>query len=277
MIDDTADTNRVRSQSFGSAAGDYERFRTGPPENLVEWMLPAHVGTVVDLGAGTGALTRMLIDRADVVVAVEPDERMRRELTANVPAAQAMEGRGEHIPLPDAAADAVLASSSWHWMDLVPTLHEVGRVLVPGGWLGTVWSGPDPEGALFAQAKVLLSQEGSGGGQAASSTDAQLGEEEFSSLILGDGNRPEIGLEIPDGVPFEQPEYRVHTWEVPLNADQLVGLLGTLSWVLTMEEDARNRVFSETRRILKELLGIEGEVTVDVEYKAEAWRARRVS
>jgi ubiquinone/menaquinone biosynthesis C-methylase UbiE len=37
------------------------------------------------------------------------------------------------MPLPDAGADAVIASSSWHWMDPVPTLTEVGRVLVPAG------------------------------------------------------------------------------------------------------------------------------------------------
>ena len=115
---------------------------------------------MVDLGAGTGALTRLLVGRADEVVAVEPDDRMRAVLTESVPGARAVAGRGESIPLPDASADAVLASSSWHWMDTVPTLLEVGRVLVPGGTLAAIWSGPDPESGMIAEAQALLGGEG---------------------------------------------------------------------------------------------------------------------
>ena len=124
---------------------------------------PAPVRTAVDLGAGTGALTRLLVGRADEVVAVEPDDRMRAVLAESVPGVRAVAGRGESIPLPDASADAVMASSSWHWMDTVPTLLEVGRVLVPGGTLAAVWSGPDPDSGLIAQARALLQRRGTSG------------------------------------------------------------------------------------------------------------------
>src|ERR1700733_7612673 len=149
----SAETKAARASSFGGAATLYERYRPGPPVEAVEWVLPERVGRVVDLGAGTGALTRLLIGRADEVVAVEPDDRMRAVLTASVPGVRAVAGRGESIPLPDASADAVLASSSWHWMDPVPTLLEVSRVLVPGGTLAAIWSGPDPETGLINQAR----------------------------------------------------------------------------------------------------------------------------
>jgi SAM-dependent methyltransferase len=263
--------NDPRSQTFGEIAGHYERFRPGPPEALVEWMLPGHVGTVVDLGAGTGALTRMLIAKADEVVAVEPDARMREELTRLVPQARSLEGKGESIPLPDHVAAAVLASSSWHWMDPVPTLHEVARVLQPGGRLGAIWSGPDPDGALLVQARELLSQ-----GNAPSSGEA-IRADEFTSLIQGDGNRPESSFEIPPGVPFSQPEHQVLTWDVALNADELIGLLGTFSWIILLSAAERDRLFSEARRILSELLGVEGDVTIDVGFRAEAWRCQRDS
>jgi SAM-dependent methyltransferase len=267
-------TGETRSQSFGSIASAYERYRSGPPVELVEWMLPGHVSTVVDLGAGTGAMTRLLVSRAESVIAVEPDDRMRAELVVNVPEAHAVSGRGESMPLPDGTADVVLASSSWHWMDPIPTLHEVARVLLPGGLLGAVWAGPDPEGALLSQAKELLARESGTRGDAAG-VDEGLAEEEFSALVQGDGNRPDIGLVIPDGVPFEQPEHQRHTWDVALNADELIGLLGTFSWVILMPEEARFRLFKEARRILREMLGVEGEVTVDVAFQAEAWRTRR--
>ena len=151
-----AHEKEVRSGSFGSVATDYERYRQGPPQAAVDWILPPGLGTVVDLGAGTGALTRLLVGRAEKVVAIEPDDRMRSVLTQEIPGIRALAGRGESIPLPDGSADAVLASSSWHWMDPVPTLNEVGRVLVPGGVLGALWSGPDPEGPFLAQAQALL-------------------------------------------------------------------------------------------------------------------------
>jgi len=206
-------------------------------------------------------LTRLLIDRAEDVVAVEPDDRMRSILVDEVPGVRAVTGRGESIPLPDGCADAVLASSSWHWMDPVPTLHEVGRVLAPGGILGALWSGPDPEGPFLVQAQALLAEQ--------SSADA--------SLLMGDASRPWPSLEIPAGVPFEQPEHRMFTWDIALNADELIGLLGTFSWIITMPEETRARVTTEARRLLRELLGVEGEVTVDVAFRSDAWRSRRLS
>jgi SAM-dependent methyltransferase len=259
------------SGSFGAIASQYERYRPGPPVATVDWFLPIRVGRVIDLGAGTGALTRLLIDRSDEVVAVEPDDRMRSVLAEHVPGARAMMGRGESIPVPDRCADAVLASSSWHWMDPIPTLLEVARVLVPGGIVGALWSGPDPEGAFMVQARDLLAAQS--GADAASVGETDGGD--IGSLILGESLRPIIGFEIPPGVPFDQPEHEVFTWDVALNADELIGLLGTLSWIITMPDDRRERVVAEARRLLRELLGVEGDVTVDVAFRADAWRARR--
>ena len=130
-----------RASSFGGVAAHYARYRPGPPDAAVEWILSGRVGTVVDLGAGTGGLSRVLLGHADHVVAVEPDDRMRRILEERVPRVRTVPGRGEAMPLPDRSADAVVAASSWHWMDPLSTLTEVGRVLVPGGALGALWSG----------------------------------------------------------------------------------------------------------------------------------------
>ena len=105
----------------------YARYRPGPPAEAVEWLVPDRVDRVVDLGAGTGALSRLLVGRAGEVVAVEPDGRMREVLGTTVPEARAVHGTGESIPLPDGSADAVIASTSWHWMDAVPALHEAVR------------------------------------------------------------------------------------------------------------------------------------------------------
>ena len=263
----TAEQKAERASSFGGAASHYERHRPGPPVQAVDWVLSQPVRTVVDLGAGTGALTRLLIGRADEVVAVEPDDRMRAVLAESVPGVRAVAGRGEKIPLPDGSVDAVLASSSWHWMDPVPTLNEVGRVLVPGGTLAAIWSGPDPGSPFLAQAQALLSGEGT----------VALDEEDQSELsrALDDPIARESVLEIPPGVPFDQPERTAITWDVALSADELIGLLGTFSWVILMEEAARARLFETARRLLRDALGVEGDVTVDVGYRTEVFKARR--
>src|ERR1700722_12283279 len=87
-----------RARSFGAIAEHYERYRPGPPADAVDWVVPANCRSAVDLGAGTGALTRMLVDRAPEVFAVEPDSRMRTVLKELVPVAEVMGGVGEAIP-----------------------------------------------------------------------------------------------------------------------------------------------------------------------------------
>jgi SAM-dependent methyltransferase len=265
----TAEEKAARAASFGDAAGHYERYRPGPPRAAVEWILPTRVGTAVDLGAGTGALSRLLVGRADEVIAVEPDDRMRAVLADAVPGVRAAAGRAESMPLPDASVDAVIASSSWHWVDLVPALQEVGRVLVPGGTLGALWSGLDPESAFIADATALLGDAGGGLGM------GDQVERELSRAASDPAAG--TGLEIPPGVPFDQPEHTVLRWEAALNADELIGLLGTFSWVILMEDDARSRLLETARRLLGEQLGVDGDATVELGFRADVWKARRRS
>ncbi len=257
----SADEKVVLAGSFGAVATHYERYRPGPAAAAVDWYLPGPVERVVDLGAGTGALTRLLTGRAAEVVAVEPDDRMRAVLASEVPAARAVRGTGESIPLADGWADAVLASTSWHWMDPVPTLHEVGRVLAPGGVFGALWTGPDPEGQFVTEARALMSDRL---GSATGSLAGIVGWDQQDAMVLG----------IPPGVPFDQPEHEHFTWEIALDADDLLGLLGTLSRVITMGVQEREAVFAEARRLLG-ALGIEGTHTVAVAFRTDAWRARR--
>jgi SAM-dependent methyltransferase len=167
---------------------------------------------------------------------------------------------------------AVLASSSWHWMETVPTLREIARVLVPGGVVSAMWSGPDPDSGLVAQAQALLA--GNGGDSA---TEMGIDEQSQADLsaAMSDQNNLVQALVIPPDLPFDRPEQRIITWNVALNADELIGLLGTFSWVILMEDGARERLFEAARRVLHDALGVSGEATVDVGYRAEVFKARR--
>jgi SAM-dependent methyltransferase len=259
------DDKAARASSFGGIAQHYERFRPGPPQVAVDWYVPTRVARIVDLGAGTGGLTRSLIDKADEVVAVEPDDRMRAVLAQQLPSVRALKGRGESIPLPDRSVDAVLASASWHWMDVDPTLREVARVLVPGGVLGAVWAGTDSDGPFMSQARAML---------AGRRDDANAEQGELAS-VLDPGEERMFGFDVSSSsLPFEPPEHEVFQWDVALNADELIGLLGTLSWVILMPDDKRAALFDEARRLLKDLHGVGGDVTVDVRFRADCFRTR---
>jgi SAM-dependent methyltransferase len=98
---------------------------------------------VLDLGAGTGAMTRRLIGRAKRVHAVDIDPRMLAVLAETCPDVSVHEGTAERIPLPDASVDAVVVASAWHWMDPGTAIPEVARVLRPSGQLIIVWNRRD--------------------------------------------------------------------------------------------------------------------------------------
>ncbi len=125
-------------RSFDQAADLYADVRPGYPAAALDWLLPASAARVLDLGAGTGKLTRLLADRRLDVIAVEPSPQMAAALAEYVPEADLRLGPAEQIPLPDADVDVVLAGQAFHWFDAARALPEIARVLRPGGLFGIV-------------------------------------------------------------------------------------------------------------------------------------------
>jgi ubiquinone/menaquinone biosynthesis C-methylase UbiE len=132
-----------RAGSFGSVAEVYERARPGYPEDAVRWLVGSKPRDVVDLAAGTGKLTRSLVALGHRVTAVEPLPEMLAQLHSAVPAATAVTGTAESMPLADGAADVVTVAQAFHWFDHAAALREIARVLRPGGRLGLVWNTRD--------------------------------------------------------------------------------------------------------------------------------------
>ena len=150
----------ARARSFGAAAADYHRARTGYTEDDVAWALGLSDGRtaarlrVLDLAAGTGRLTLALLaagvgagGAVGTVYAVEPDPGMRAEFARQVPPGlvRLHDGTAEAIPLPDASVDAVVVGSAFHWFDPSRALPEIARVLRPGGTLTALWTQPDED------------------------------------------------------------------------------------------------------------------------------------
>jgi len=129
-----------RAASFARVADAYERARPGYPADAVLWLAGETPCDVVDLGAGTGKLTRSLAALGHHVVAVEPLPEMLDRLRAAVPGVTAVVGTAESMPLPDDSTDVVACAQAFHWFDHGPALAEIARVLRPGGRVALVWN-----------------------------------------------------------------------------------------------------------------------------------------
>jgi SAM-dependent methyltransferase len=152
-----SDSHAEQARSFDRVAGAYQNARPSYPAAALEWVLEAAPGRrVVDLAAGTGKLTEVLVAVGADVTAVEPLANMRAELERALPSVRALDGTAEQMPLPDASADAVFVGQAFHWFDAPAALAEIARVLVPGGALGLVWNLRDERVPWVADLTVAL-------------------------------------------------------------------------------------------------------------------------
>lgn len=134
---------RHRAESFGGVAAAYAEYRPSYPDEAVQWLVGTSPGRVLELGAGTGALTTRLSSLGHEVIATDPSVDMLGHLRAALPQARVMVARAESIALPSSAVDIVAAAQAFHWFDRDRALFEIARVLRPGGVLALVWNSAD--------------------------------------------------------------------------------------------------------------------------------------
>jgi SAM-dependent methyltransferase len=155
--------------AFGRTAREYELGRPEWPAELLDEVV-ADLGLgpdaeVLDLGAGTGKLTRLLVPRFARVVAVEPDDAMRAVLEEVVPGAEAIAGSAESIPLADGEVNAVFSGEAFHWFATPETVAELERVLRPRGAFVIFWNiFLEQESPLDDRVEVVLDEAFARGG-----------------------------------------------------------------------------------------------------------------
>jgi SAM-dependent methyltransferase len=247
--------------AFGAVAGEYDRLRSGPPPEALDWMLPPDATEALELGAGTGILTRLLLERIGHVTAVEPDERMRAVLNTTTPGADVRAGVAEELPAESSSCDVVIAASAWHWVDEARAVPEVARALRPGGTLALVWSGPDRSvdwmRSLWAGGIVF-------------------NPEERDAVDQNRRQRHVVDLEAGGPSPFHPPETALFRWTKSMTREDLVALSATYSVIITMDEPARERHLDAMRRFLDEQEFLAGRDVIDVPMRAYCWRATKV-
>jgi SAM-dependent methyltransferase len=129
-----------RARSFGAVVDAYERGRPSWPRDGVAWLIGQRPARVLDLGAGTGKLTRVVAALGHEVVAVEPDPAMLARLRRLLPGIDARAGSAEAIPLAAASVDVVVCGQAFHWFQPDQALPEMHRVLRPRGRLAVTYN-----------------------------------------------------------------------------------------------------------------------------------------
>jgi SAM-dependent methyltransferase len=225
------------SMPTGSGDGwaeDYERGRPGWPPGAVDVAGLPPSATVLDLGAGTGKLTRRLVPAFDRVIAVEPADAMRRTLETICPEAEALPGTGQAIPLADASVDAVFVAQAFHRFDDECAVAEIARVLRPRGAVALMWNVPaGPWEPSTATAEELLTERGPS-------------EVSYIPLDLG-GPRYAAG-EWPLAEPAFEPleEVRLPNLQT-LDLEGLVAFYASMGWIGDLPDDERLPLLAEVR------------------------------
>jgi len=215
-----------QARSFDRVADAYERGRPGWPPELLDLLPVPDEATVLDLGAGTGKLTRVLAARYAHVIALEPLAEMRAILAERVPAAEPLPGVAEAIPLDEAAVDAVFVGQAFHWFATDVAVAEIARVLRPGGVLARMWNeAVDP---------CPLPPE----------YDRRL--EELHEAM----RPPEVPGDVFEGKPFGEVHEGAVDHEHVSSRDEVLAFAASVSWIAS--RDDRDAVLDELAALLPE-------------------------
>jgi SAM-dependent methyltransferase len=221
---------------FSRAADAYELARPSYPADAVACIVgQAGISpgrTVLDLAAGTGKLTRLLVPTGADVVAVEPLEAMRQVLRQACPGVEDLDGTAEAIPLGDASVDAITVAQAFHWFDPPRALAEAARVLRPGGTLALVWNTRDRSHDWVLQFGELLA-----GGDAQRPYDSYDGVDHAAVLAEHGGDA------------FTPLEQWSTSWGQPCDAELLVARAASTSVVAALAEPERSEVLRRVRHL----------------------------
>jgi ubiquinone/menaquinone biosynthesis C-methylase UbiE len=245
-----SDERTTRAASFAGVADAYERARPGYPGDGVRWLAGTTPCDVVDLGAGTGKLTRSLVALGHRVTAIEPLPEMLAQLRLAVPGARAEQGSAESIPLPPASVDVVTVAQAFHWFDQPVALREIARVLRPGGRIALVWNTRDDSEGWVAEF-----------------TDTIIGRSEFreDGVVAATASLDASGL-------YEPVEHASFAHVQALRRDDLIELVRSRSQCAVLSEEERLPVLERLGELF-DTYATGG--TLAMPYLTECFRAAR--
>jgi ubiquinone/menaquinone biosynthesis C-methylase UbiE len=265
------DTPAVQAEAMGFDvnAAAYERARPSYPAEAVAHLV-GHGGIgpgrrVLDLAAGTGKLTRLLVPTGATVVAVEPVAGMRSQLAAvlggpDAARVEVLDGTAESLPLDDASVDAVTVAQAFHWFEPPAALAELARVLRPGGHLFLVWNTRDRSHDWVRRFGELLLDDNP---DMPRPYDAYY-DVDYAAVVAEAG----AGA-------FSPVESWSHAWAQPVDEDLLVARAESVSVVGVLAADERAAVLERVRHLARTHPDLAGRAWFPFPYTTTVWRCVR--
>jgi SAM-dependent methyltransferase len=247
------------SKGFAMAADAYVRGRPDFPATALAWLLDDLAlkpgTTTVEVGAGTGKFTRLILETGTHVIAVEPVAAMRSRLLCDLPAVSTVAGRAQQIPLRSSRADAVICAQSFHWFASAESLGEIHRVLKPGGMLGLIWNVRDDSVPWLAGlTRIMAPHEGDAPRYYRDEWRRVFPAQGFGELRERTFSHAHVG-----------PPERV-----------IVDRVASVSFIASLDEAARRDVLDEVRALIAATPELAGQAEVSVPYQTCAyWTAAR--
>ncbi|MCI0635929.1 MAG: methyltransferase domain-containing protein [Actinobacteria bacterium] len=245
---------------FEAAVERYQRGRPSYPDDAVEYLVRelriAEDRDVLELGAGTGKFTELLVPTGARLTALEPLPAMREALERACPTVTVMDGVAERIPVPDGSMHAVVAASCFHWFDGDRALAEIHRVLPSGGVLGLVWNVRD-EASDWAERLTAIFDRLAGEGAPRYRTGAWRSAFDRTTLF---------------GPLHHRVAYHVHE----VSREGFVDRVLSVSYVARATTLERERVLAEVQELLESDPDLRGRDMIPMPYRTDVfWTSRR--
>jgi SAM-dependent methyltransferase len=235
---------------FERAVADYERGRPDFPDAAIAFLddrLRLAPGrTLLELGAGTGKLTRLLEPSGVRIIAIEPLAAMREALSSKLPDVEVLDAVAEDLPLEDGAAQAAVAAQAFHWFDGERALAELARVFEPASPIALVWNVRDESIAWIRELTALI--------------EPYRGDTPSHRSL-----RWRAAFDASDV--FLLPERTSFAYLHDTTRERIVARVVSISFIATLPPEERERVASAVRRIVP---------TDDVAfaYRTDVWISR---
>jgi len=246
--------HEVAAAGFSDPA-DYEAARPSYPPEAVAWLVdnlqiePGRL--VVDLAAGTGKLTRLLLPTGADIVAAEPVAGMRATFRALLPGTPMIATTAEQLAFRDASLDAVTVAQAFHWFDHDRTIAELARAVRPGGRVGLIWNARDRSVDWVDQVWGIMDR--------VEKRAPWRNHDDWSDSAYED---------LPGFGPLHTGEFR-HTQAV--TPDAMVQRVASVSHVAVLPDPERTAVLDEVRDLLRTHPDSAGRTELAVPYRVDTF------
>jgi SAM-dependent methyltransferase len=244
---------------FSVEAQTYVRGRPEYPSDLLRWLQSdldiSERKVVVDLGAGTGKFTELLLRTDADVIAVEPVERMRAQFAKRLPKVKLLAGTAEAIPIETSTVDVLVCAQAFHWFATEESLAEFHRVLRPGGRLGLIWNVRDESvDWVAAITKIITPYEGNA-----------------PRFHKGDWRKPFSGKYF---TPMGKATYRHQ--HVGTAQEVIVDRCLSISFIAILPPDERSKVADQLNALIASHPALRGRDSITFPYRTEAYGSTRL-